>query len=61
MPLDADTVKLLACPKCKGALRAVTTPADGLACDACKLFYAIEDQIPNLLVDDAKPLDAAAR
>ena len=59
MPLDAETVKLLACPKCKGALRSVSAPKDGLACDACKLFYAIDDGIPNLLVDDAQPLNAA--
>jgi uncharacterized protein len=55
MPLDADTVKLLACPKCKGALRPVPDP-DGLACDACKLLYPIDDGIPNLLADDARPL-----
>ena len=56
MPLDPETLKILACPKCKGALRSVTTPSDGLACDACKLLYPIDDGIPNLLADDARPL-----
>ena len=29
---------------------------DGLVCDACKLLYEIKDDIPIMLIDEAKPL-----
>lgn len=45
---------LLACPKCHGSLKRSDQPS-GLVCESCKLFFAIEDELPNMLVDDAKP------
>ena len=59
MPIDPKLVDLLACPKCHGQLATVAKP-EGFACEACKLFYAVEDGLPNMLIDDAKrwPLDA---
>lgn len=61
MPVDPKLVALLACPKCHGALATVDRP-EGFACTACQLFYAVEDGLPNMLVEDAKrwPLDASA-
>lgn len=61
MPLDPKLVELLACPKCHGGLLGVAAP-EGFACEACSLFYAVEDELPNMLLDDAKPwpLQAAA-
>ncbi|HVZ74427.1 MAG TPA: Trm112 family protein [Polyangia bacterium] len=55
MALNKDLVDLLACPKCKGPL---TLRADESAfeCPACKLAYLVNDDIPNFLIDDAKPL-----
>ena len=47
-------IDLLACPKCHGDLRRSATP-DGFACERCALFYAVEDGLPNMLIDDAKP------
>jgi uncharacterized protein len=44
---------LLACPKCHGSLRSNERP-DGFACEACGLFYAVEDGLPNMLIEDAK-------
>ena len=60
MPVDPKLVELLACPKCHGALAMVARP-EGFACEACGLFYAVDDGLPNMLVDDAKhwPLDAS--
>ena len=52
--MDPKLVELLACPKCHGKLAAVETP-EGFACAACALFYAVEDDLPNMLIDDAKP------
>ena len=30
---------------------------DGLVCDRCKLCYEIRDDIPIMLIDEAKPLE----
>lgn len=66
--LDDEALKVLACPYCvtrpmpgrqtllrgelvlQGAKEAPT----GLACKDCGRTYAIEDGIPNLLVEEAK-------
>ncbi len=31
-------------------------PEDGLICDKCRLLYEIKDDIPIMLIDEAKPL-----
>jgi uncharacterized protein YbaR (Trm112 family) len=46
-------IDLLACPKCHGALHGVERP-EGFACERCALFYAVDDGLPNMLIDDAK-------
>ena len=43
----------LACPKCHGRLERISRP-EGFACGACRLLYAIDDGLPNMLIDDAK-------
>ena len=55
MVLDPELLKILACPKCKGDLR-LTEGGDGLICDTCKLLYEIKDDIPIMLIDEAKPV-----
>jgi uncharacterized protein YbaR (Trm112 family) len=33
------------------------TPAeDGLICDRCRLLYEIREEIPIMLIDEAKPI-----
>ncbi|MDA8418724.1 MAG: Trm112 family protein [Desulfobacteraceae bacterium] len=56
--LNQELLDILACPKCKGGLR-LTEKQDGLICDACRLLYEIRDDIPIMLIDEAKPLDQA--
>jgi len=56
MALDESLLSCLVCPKCKGAL-ALAPDESGLDCSQCKLRYPIEDEIPILLTDDAKPID----
>jgi hypothetical protein len=56
MTLGRDLLDILACPKCKGALR-LNESDDGLICDACRLEYEIRDDIPIMLIDAARPLD----
>jgi uncharacterized protein YbaR (Trm112 family) len=54
MSLAPELRALLVCPKCKGALEYRTTPDEQLVCQACRLAYAIEDDIPIMLIDEAR-------
>ncbi|MBU1627388.1 Trm112 family protein [bacterium] len=55
MPIDKELLDILACPKCKGSIR-LTDDKMGLICDACKLKYRIEDDIPVMLIDEAEKI-----
>lgn len=55
MSLPADLLEILVCPKCKGPLEHRTAPSEALACHTCRLVYAVEDGIPIMLIDEAKP------
>jgi uncharacterized protein len=56
MAISKDLLEILACPKCKGDLR-LNEAVDGLICDRCRLLYEIRDDIPIMLIDEAKKLD----
>lgn len=56
MALSQELLDILACPKCKGDLR-LTEKQDGLVCDACKLLYPIKEDIPIMLIDEARPVE----
>lgn len=53
--LDKELMEILACPKCKGKVE-YNEAGDGLVCAACKLEYPIRDDIPVMLIDEAKTL-----
>ncbi len=53
--IKKELLDILACPKCKGPVK-LTEKEDGLVCEACKLIYEIKDDIPIMLIDEAKPL-----
>ena len=55
MAINQELLKILACPKCKGDLYLNDTQ-DRLICDSCKLLYEIRDDIPIMLIDQAKPI-----
>jgi len=55
MAIAAELREILACPKCKGELE-FRDDQQEIVCRACKLVYRIEDDIPVMLVDEAKPL-----
>ena len=55
MAISKELLDILACPKCKGEIY-LNDSADGLICDQCKLLYEIKDDIPIMLIDEAKPL-----
>ena len=55
MPISQELLDILACPKCKGEIYLNETN-DGLICDSCKLLYEIKDDIPIMLIEEAKSL-----
>jgi uncharacterized protein YbaR (Trm112 family) len=58
MALSPELIEIVRCPKCIGTLE---LRADGSAfvCQACQLVYAVKDDIPNFLIEEATPLDPA--
>ncbi len=56
MSISEELLEILVCPQCKGALE-LTQGGDGLVCRTCRLIYPIEDDIPIMLIDEAKPLE----
>jgi uncharacterized protein len=60
MPIDPDLIEIVRCLKCKGkVVERDTKSGHGLVCDSCKLVYPIVDEIPNFLLDEARPLPPA--
>lgn len=55
MAINPELLEILACPKCKGGIR-LTPAQDGLICDQCRLLYEIRDDIPIMLIDEARPV-----
>ena len=55
MAISKELLEILACPKCKGDIH-LNEAGDGLICDKCRLLYEIKDDIPIMLIDEAKPL-----
>jgi uncharacterized protein YbaR (Trm112 family) len=55
MALNRELIDLLACPKCKGALK-LRPDESAFECPACRLAYVVTDDIPNFLIEEAQPL-----
>jgi len=49
--IDAELIKILACPACKGSVQQLS---DEIVCDLCKCRYPVCDGIPILLIDEAQ-------
>ncbi|MCP4666713.1 MAG: Trm112 family protein [Deltaproteobacteria bacterium] len=56
MTISKELLEILACPKCKGDIY-LNDSDDGLICDTCKLLYEIKDDIPIMLIDEARSLE----
>ncbi|MEJ2688687.1 MAG: Trm112 family protein [Deltaproteobacteria bacterium] len=54
--ISKELLDILACPKCKGPVH-LAEDEKGLICDSCRLLYEIRDDIPIMLIDEAKKLD----
>ena len=58
MKVDPSLLEILACPACRAPLRVDEAALEGegaLACTGCGLQYPVRDDIPVLLVDEARP------
>lgn len=50
--IPKDLLEILVCPACKGALEYRQNP-ESLKCRECHRVYAVKDDIPIMLVDEA--------
>lgn len=55
MPVSQELLDILACPKCKQPVK-LNEASDGLVCEACRLEYPVMDDIPVMLIDEARKL-----
>jgi uncharacterized protein YbaR (Trm112 family) len=55
MTLSPQLLAILVCPKCKGELE-YRESESSLICHRCALKYAVRDDIPIMLLDEATPL-----
>lgn len=55
MSLSAQLLEILVCPKCKGPLEYREKESE-LVCASCRLSYPVRDDIPVMLIDEAKPI-----
>ncbi len=58
-------LRILVCPKCKGELEHRVSEGTGqgeerretLICRKCRLMYEVKHGIPNMIVEEARPLE----
>jgi len=55
MAWDEKLLEFLACPQCHGAMRR-EDKSGRLICDNCKLIYEVRNDIPVMLVEEAKKI-----
>ncbi|MFP4445606.1 MAG: Trm112 family protein [Desulfosudaceae bacterium] len=56
MAIKQELLDILACPKCKKEIR-LDDSGDWLICEHCRLKYEIRDDIPIMLIEEARPLE----
>jgi uncharacterized protein YbaR (Trm112 family) len=54
--LKRELLEILVCPKCKGELD-YDRKHEELLCRKCRLAYQIREDIPIMLIDEARKLD----
>lgn len=55
--MDKTLLTILACPNCKGSLSYQKAQQE-LTCPVCRLAYPIRDDIPVMLIDEAREFAA---
>jgi len=59
MPISQDLLEILACPACRAKVE-LKPDGSALKCLECHRVYPIRDNIPVMLVDEAKIEDEPA-
>ncbi|EDP74307.1 Trm112 family protein [Hydrogenivirga sp. 128-5-R1-1] len=54
--IDEKLLEIIACPKCKLDLK-YDQNKNILICENCRVYYEIIDDIPVLIIEEAKPLN----
>jgi len=57
--LSPELLKILVCPKSKAPLEYWPGPPESLVCRQSQLVYAVQDGIPVMLIEEARPLNDA--
>ncbi len=55
MPISQKLLDILACPQCKGLVN-YRQAAQEICCDACCLAFPVRDDIPVMIIDEARSL-----
>lgn len=55
MAIDQALLEILVCPKCKGDIH-LNERKDGLICENCRLLYEIREDIPIMLIEEARKI-----
>jgi len=53
--MDKKLLDILACPSCKSSLKYLKEEQE-LVCVPCKLAYVVRDDIPIMLIDQARSI-----
>ena len=53
MAISQELLEILICPICKTPVK-LTTDNSGLKCETCRRVYPVRDDIPVMLVEEAK-------
>lgn len=53
MAVSKELLEILVCPMCKTPVK-LTADEKGLKCSTCRRVYPIRDDIPVMLVDEAR-------
>jgi len=53
MAISPELLEILVCPLCKEPV-SLTSDGNGLKCAKCKRVYPIKDDIPVMLIDEAR-------
>jgi uncharacterized protein YbaR (Trm112 family) len=53
MAISQELLEILVCPICKTSVK-LTADNSGLNCETCRRVYPVRDDIPVMLVEEAK-------
>lgn len=55
--MKKELLDIIACPQCKGPVE-LRNDEKALLCHTCQLSYAIRDNIPIMIIEEAEPISS---